>query len=100
MFVLLAEIIASIENGNANLKKNVQCARGEKIMTLKNWVESFGGPTQVAANLKVSEQAVRNWCAGVATPRVEHCIALIKLANGKLELEKLVKELSTLGARC
>jgi hypothetical protein len=39
----------------------------------------------------VTEQAVYHWLAGTATPRTAHAVALVRMSEGRISLDDIVR---------
>jgi hypothetical protein len=39
----------------------------------------------------VTEQAVYNWLAGATTPRIAHAVALVRMSEGRISLDDIVR---------
>lgn len=63
-------------------------------MKLSTWIATEGGPTVVARRLGVAPQNIHSWLRGVTVPRPLVLQRLIKMADGDLTYETVIKEAS------
>lgn len=61
-------------------------------MTLKKWVESFGGNNAVAEALHITPYCVRIWLRGKGSPAFETAGRIVKLSQGQVSFEQILKE--------
>jgi len=60
--------------------------------SLKIWVEEYGGISKLAKRLKITDHAVRAWLRGESTPCLKNLIVIVKLSEGKLKLDQVIRE--------
>ena len=61
-------------------------------MTLRKWVESFGGNAEVAKALHITPYCVRVWLRGEGSPTFEMAGRIVKLSDGKVSFNQLLRE--------
>lgn len=66
--------------------------KGKNQVTLKQWIASRGGTTEVSKLLKVQPAALRVWLRGQGSPTLATAARVVKISGGLVSYETIFKE--------